>query len=110
MLRSIRTIRNIPRLKDISLILFKHGLGQIVSQLGVPLGVRLRTLLIARRNQPTSQVERLRLAFQELGPIFIKLGQMIANRPDLFPLEMVREFAKLEDNPAIVSSSNKATL
>ena len=38
----------------------------------------------------------MRLAFQELGPTFIKLGQLIANRPDLFPAEYVDEFGKLE--------------
>ncbi len=44
-----------------------------------------------------SQATRLRLAFQELGPIFIKLGQLIANRPDLFPQKYVDEFTSLED-------------
>ncbi|MFN0058199.1 MAG: ABC1 kinase family protein [Planctomycetota bacterium] len=104
MLRSIRTIRNIPRLKDITFILFKHGLHQVASRLGAPVFVRLRGLVRGRgapsREPPLSQIARLRLAFQELGPIYIKLGQLIANRPDVFPPAMVTEFAKLEDHVA----------
>lgn len=104
MLRSIRTIRNIPRLKDISFILLKHGFYQLASQLGAPFRFRVQGILrLPRGDQPTRQVERLRLAFQELGPLFIKLGQLIANRPDLFPPAMVLEFAKLEDRVAAVS-------
>ncbi|MFQ5655562.1 MAG: ABC1 kinase family protein, partial [Planctomycetota bacterium] len=97
MLRSFRTIRNIPRLKDITFILMRHGLHQVASQLGAPFRVRLRGLWPGTRRTPLSQAERLRLAFQELGPLFIKLGQLIANRPDVFPRALVAEFAKLED-------------
>lgn len=96
MLTSIRTIRNIPRLRDISFVLVKHGLYQLAEYVGAPLRFRLRRFfpLVTR----TSQVAQLRLAFQDLGPIFIKLGQLIANRPDLFPQPMVDEFLQLQDN------------
>ncbi|MEM7260464.1 MAG: AarF/UbiB family protein [Planctomycetota bacterium] len=98
MLRSIRTIRNIPRLKDISLILVRHGSHQVAGYLGAPFRIRLLSWIPFLGKSPgVSQAERLRLAFQELGPIFIKLGQLIANRPDLFPEDYVEEFVKLED-------------
>lgn len=98
MLRSIRTIRNIPRLKDISFILLKHGFYQVGSQLGAPFRLRLRGMFrLPSANAPLTQAARLRLAFQELGPTFIKLGQLIASRPDLFPSVLVQEFTKLED-------------
>lgn len=102
-LRSIRTIRNIPRLKDISFILLKHGFYQVASLLGAPLRFRVRSFLrLPSAALPLTQVQRLRLAFQELGPTFIKLGQLIASRPDLFPGAMVTEFAKLEDRVSAV--------
>ncbi|MEM7167578.1 MAG: AarF/UbiB family protein [Planctomycetota bacterium] len=97
MLRSIRTLRSIPRVKDITLILLKHGVYQVASHLGAPFRMRVRGILRSPFGHPVRQAERLRLAFQELGPTFIKLGQLIANRPDLFPPAMVQEFAKLEN-------------
>ncbi|MEE8142582.1 MAG: ubiquinone biosynthesis protein UbiB, partial [Planctomycetota bacterium] len=72
MLRSFRTIRNIPRLKDISFILIKHGLYQIASFMGAPIRFRLRRFWPGPSRAPLSQAARLRLAFQELGPLFIK--------------------------------------
>lgn len=96
MFRSLRTIRSIPRLKDISFILLRHGFVQVASHLGAPFAARLTGVLRRPFRTPMSQVQRLRLAFQELGPIFIKLGQLIANRPDMFPPAMVAEFSRLE--------------
>lgn len=46
---------------------------------------------------PQSRGQALRIAFGELGPIFIKLGQAISIRPDLFPIDIVRELIKLQD-------------
>ena len=97
LLRSIRTIRNIPRLKDIGFILVRHGLHGIASAIGAPLPVRLRGWLPGLSRSRVSQAAQLRMAFQDLGPIFIKLGQLIANRPDVFPPTVVDEFAKLQD-------------
>jgi len=94
-LQSIRTIRNIPRLKDIALVLMRHGLTDVASRLGAPL--RARLLGSRARRTPKSTPERLRLAFQELGPLFIKLGQLIASRPDLFPSALVVEMERLQD-------------
>ncbi len=48
-------------------------------------------------SKPNSRGEALRIAFTELGPIFIKLGQLISVRPDLFPLDIVKELTKLQD-------------
>jgi ubiquinone biosynthesis protein len=101
-LRSIRTIRNIPRLKDIALVLVRYGLHDVASRLGAPLRARVRLPWRAPRASRTTP-ERLRLAFQELGPLFIKLGQLIASRPDLFPAATVAEMEKLQDQVEPVS-------
>ena len=42
--------------------------------------------------------ERLRMAFEELGPTFIKIGQILSTRPDLVPLDLTLELSKLQDN------------
>ncbi|MGA1202957.1 MAG: ABC1 kinase family protein [Planctomycetota bacterium] len=93
-LRSIRTIRNIPRLKDISFVLLKHGLHDAATRLGAPLRTRVLGAWRGDRT-PLTTPERLRLAFQELGPLFIKLGQLMASRPDLFPPPLVEEMGRL---------------
>lgn len=50
-----------------------------------------------------SYAERLRMAFEQLGPTFVKLGQLLATRPDLIPNEFVDEFKKLHDSVKPVS-------
>ena len=57
-------------------------------------------LLIIFRLYPTCKLKRgqaLRLAFEELGPIFIKFGQLLSTRPDLLPSDIVEELDKLQD-------------
>ncbi|MEE2883797.1 MAG: AarF/UbiB family protein [Planctomycetota bacterium] len=94
-MKPLRTLRNLPRLKDISLILARHGLGDLASRLGS--GVRVR-LFGGRARHESSFPQRLRLALQELGPLYIKLGQLIASRPDIFPPHLVSEMERLRDD------------
>lgn len=49
-------------------------------------------------------VQRARLALEELGPVFIKLGQMISSRPDIFPQSLVTEFSRLRENVNPIST------
>lgn len=53
---------------------------------------------VRRRHRRLPQGERLRLALEALGPIWIKLGQMLSTRRDLFPPEMADQLAQLQDN------------
>ncbi|MDE0961385.1 MAG: AarF/UbiB family protein, partial [Planctomycetota bacterium] len=91
----LRTLRNIPRLKDITLILARHGLGDLASRLGA--GLRVRLLGGTARSE-NSFPRRLRSALQDLGPLYIKLGQLIASRPDIFPDTLVSEMESLRDD------------
>jgi len=97
-----RHYRDIPRVRQILLVASRNGFGQLIQQAGLhrvlSVGRRLVTFnkhppLYHRLNTP----ERLRLMFEELGPTFIKLGQVLACRPDLLPLEYARELSKLTD-------------
>src|SRR5450830_916572 len=86
------------RLIKIIFITFKFGLDDLI--LGHtklrPLRSIFRTLLFWRRIE-ASRGERLRLALETLGPIFVKFGQMLSTRRDLIPLDIADELAKLQD-------------
>ena len=56
-----------------------------------------------------SVAERLRMSFEELGPTFVKLGQLLASRPDLIPIEYTEEFKKLHDQVRSVPFSEVET-
>lgn len=56
-----------------------------------------RRPLVAGRGSGVPAYQHLRLAFEELGPVFIKLGQLLSTRPDLVPAEMAAEFSILQD-------------
>ncbi len=87
------------RSREIVAVLTRHELDWLMAQVG--LGGRLAFEGQGTNRRPgvaqTSQAEQLRLAFGELGGTFIKLGQMLGARPDLFPPEYAAEMAKLQD-------------
>ncbi len=86
------------RLIKIIFVTFKFGLDDLI--LGhtklKPLRRILSAILFWRRIEK-SRGERLRLALEALGPIFVKFGQMLSTRRDLIPLDIADELAKLQD-------------
>ena len=98
MFTNIRTAyRDLRRLRQIVGVLLKNELGYYVEKMQLKHHVpgRMRTY---KTDKPNSMPYRLRNAFEELGPVFIKLGQFLSLRPDLIPKEYCDEFAKLQDS------------
>jgi len=98
-----RHYRDIPRIRQIIMVATRHGFGHLVEQLGLKRFVSLgrRAITFRTRSFPEhrrSAPVRLRIMFEELGPSFIKLGQVMACRPDLLPLEYAQELCKLTDS------------
>ncbi|MCK4503743.1 MAG: ubiquinone biosynthesis protein UbiB, partial [Desulfuromonadales bacterium] len=97
-----RNIRSLKRYRQVLGILIKYGFGHIVEQLNIDyyieLGKRIVSLGTASRElERLTQAARFRLALEELGPTFIKLGQLLSTRPDIVPADMLDELKKLQD-------------
>jgi ubiquinone biosynthesis protein len=96
-----RTYRHLNRYQQILRILFKYGFQDFVEGLGIEQYIEIGLQLISRQRreqlESLGRAERVRLAIEELGPTFIKLGQVLSTRPDLIPLEYIEELAKLQD-------------
>jgi ubiquinone biosynthesis protein len=96
---TLGAIRDLPRLHEISSVLIRHGLGDTVRRLGIA-GVLERAGQVLHFKDATEAVrldpaQRVRIALEELGPTFVKLGQVMATRLDLFPPSWIAEFEKL---------------
>ncbi|HQA04038.1 MAG TPA: AarF/ABC1/UbiB kinase family protein [Thermodesulfovibrio thiophilus] len=96
-----KTYRSAKRLQEIINVFIKHGFGQIIDQIHlgrfITLKKRLRSFGTWTYYKVPTVAERLRIAFEELGPTFIKLGQLLSSRPDLVSMSYAKEFKKLQD-------------
>ncbi len=103
-----RNIRTIRRYRTILSVLIKYGFGHFVEQLNIDYYLELGKRIVSfgkvpRELERFSQAQRLRLAMEELGPTFIKLGQLLSTRPDVLPNDYIKEFQKLQDEVPAVS-------
>lgn len=96
-----QTYLSAKRLQEILNVFIKHGFGQIIDQIHLGRFIALKKRLKSFGRWPyykaSTLAERLRTAFEELGPTFIKLGQLLASRPDLVTVNYAKEFKKLQD-------------
>ena len=91
------------RTRQIADVLTRHGLGYFVGVLGLERVVPFNRGLLghARRAEPYTRPEHLRLALEELGATFIKLGQILSTRPDLPERSLVQHASEgVTDPPA----------
>ena len=107
-----RTYRNLNRYRQILAVLFKYGFGDLIELLKIEQYIEVGLQLISKnrrsRIEKLSRAERVRMAFEELGPTYIKLGQVLSTRPDLVPVDFTNELSKLQDNvPSFAFSAAK---
>lgn len=124
MITVISAVRDLVRLREITSVLVRHGFGEVVARLGF--GQKSRrdasgdadvqvvdgeTPEISKEELEAGEAEkkristpeRIRLVLQDLGPSFIKLGQIASTRNDLLPPDVITELRKLQDNVPPVS-------
>jgi ubiquinone biosynthesis protein len=116
----VSAVRDLGRLREITSVLVRHGFGEVVTRIGFgrkprkgtasdpPPALRgpddapeISTDELAKGEEEktrTSTAERIRLVLQDLGPSFIKLGQIASTRPDLLPPDVITELKKLQEN------------
>jgi ubiquinone biosynthesis protein len=102
-----RTVQHLRRYRHIVGVLMKYGLDELGGGLKHRLALRLGSGAVPSRvrrvTDGRSRPQRLRLALEELGPMFVKLGQLLSTRPDLVGPEYVTELEKLQDQVAPVA-------
>ncbi|OGQ34852.1 MAG: 2-polyprenylphenol 6-hydroxylase [Deltaproteobacteria bacterium RIFCSPLOWO2_01_FULL_42_9] len=94
-----RTYTNIRRLHKIVVIFIKYGFGGLVKELKLfPFLSAFESVLFFRKAKKELSIpERIRMVLEELGPTFIKLGQVASTRADLLPPDWLEELKKLQD-------------
>jgi len=99
---TLSMVRDLSRLHDIASVLIRYGWGDVVRLLGLShLLERAGRLLHWKTTNEITQLDlpvRIRLALTELGPSFVKLGQILATRVDVFPPSWIAEFEKLHSH------------
>jgi len=94
-LKAYHLFSNAVRAKEIATVLAKYGFGELLEQAPIPRALVDR--LAANRRRELNLYQRIRLACEELGPTFIKLGQILSARPDVLPAPLIVEFKLLRD-------------
>ena len=97
----LRKFNNLTRYQEILRVFIKYGFKDTVNRISIAILPRNdKNLLLTQKDNlvALSTSERIRMAFEELGATFIKLGQMLSLRSDFIPAEFAKEFSKLQDS------------
>ncbi len=126
MISVVSAVRDLGRLREITAVLVRHGFGEIVTRVGFGRGAKKKDALAGAtaadvagaeadlvpavslapedtergedEKKHISRAERVRFVLQDLGPSFIKLGQIASTRPDVIPVDIITELRKLQDD------------
>jgi ubiquinone biosynthesis protein len=94
-------MQHLRRYREIVFVFIKYGFGAIIDNIGILKHINVRRKILKQTNDENiaklSRGERLRLALEELGPTFIKMGQILSTRPDILPKDVIKELEKLQD-------------
>lgn len=110
----LHTGKDLLRMNELAGILFKYGFADVIRRLGLATPIEQAGKLV--RSPVKGDIlrmgtaERLRCALEEMGPTFVKLGQILATRVDLFPLDWIAEFEKLQDQASAIPFGELAPL
>lgn len=106
--------KSVGRLREIVTVLARHGFFPLMERLHltklVSIPLRLMGRKITREKEELNEPTRARLAMEELGPTFIKFGQILSTRPDVVPHEFIIEFLKLQDSVTPFPFSDAVTV
>lgn len=95
------TPRHLHRYRQIVEVLARHGFGAALAQLDLERHLSLPRRLLSREQSLAVEItpaEHVRLAMEELGPTFVKFGQILSTRPDLIPPAYITELSRLQDH------------
>jgi ubiquinone biosynthesis protein len=116
MVSIVHAARDIGRIRDISKVLVRHGFGEIVRRIGFGRGKKKDEAAPSEEDEAKgekaraeiSAAVRIRRVLEDLGPSFVKLGQIMSTRTDLLPEDVIKELKKLQDSvPPVAFSAIK---
>jgi len=94
-MKPFNALNHAVRAKEIIAVLTRQGFEDLLAQIDLPEGLWSR--ILSRTSEKRSTGERIRRAAEQLGPTFVKLGQILSMRPDLLPHDVILELGKLQD-------------
>ncbi len=110
----IRLFRSLNRSRQIATVLLNYGFGDLIDRLGLRRYLQLPARLFRRKIAPPDEslttARRIRLAFQDLGPTYIKFAQVLSTRPDVVPDELLHELSLLQESVPAFPSAEAAAL
>jgi ubiquinone biosynthesis protein len=101
MVSIVHAARDLGRVRDISRVLVRHGFGEVVARLGIVRAKKDDSSPVAAARGSVGA--RIRGVLTDLGPSFVKLGQIVSTRSDILPADVTRELKQLQDNVPPVS-------
>ena len=92
-----KAVKNVQRLRQIIAVFARHGFVDIVDRMNLAKFLPAKLAAVAEAQSEQSLPERLRKSFEELGPTFVKLGQLLSSRSDLLSEAFIDELTQLQD-------------